>query len=201
MQTAGNGHWRAHQMLASSGDKNHGIVSGVTNTRLTHRVKERSLQRTLMRVIAVPSRPALSLFGLSPFLRGVPCRCIGGNCRGSRRLLAPGLGHHAGCRPKTGANSSLQRHQTGGQGRRLCRRRRLFHASVLQRRRLQGHVYAVEPTAFFKYQHFVKAVAELQGYAVTTSKCNGYDCRRARRTKVPREARPVLDFPKLPRPT
>ncbi len=30
-----------------------------------------------------------------------------------------------------------------------------------------GHVYAVEPTAFFKFQHFVKEVAELQGYAVT----------------------------------
>ena len=26
-----------------------------------------------------------------------------------------------------------------------------------------GHVYAVEPTAFFKFDHFVKAVAELQG--------------------------------------
>src|SRR5579864_5135463 len=32
-----------------------------------------------------------------------------------------------------------------------------------------GHVYAVEPTAFFKFEHFVKAVAELQGYAVTHS--------------------------------
>jgi predicted methyltransferase len=30
-----------------------------------------------------------------------------------------------------------------------------------------GHVYAVEPTAFFKFEHFVKAVAELQAYAVT----------------------------------
>src|SRR4029077_5182834 len=30
----------------------------------------------------------------------------------------------------------------------------------------KGHVYAVEPTAFFKFEHFVKAVAELQGYAV-----------------------------------
>ena len=30
-----------------------------------------------------------------------------------------------------------------------------------------GHVYAVEPTEFFKYQSFPKAVAELQGYAVT----------------------------------
>ena len=29
-----------------------------------------------------------------------------------------------------------------------------------------GHVYAVEPTAFFKFEHFVKAVGELQGYAV-----------------------------------
>jgi len=29
-----------------------------------------------------------------------------------------------------------------------------------------GHVYAVEPTGFFKYQSFVKAAAELQGYAV-----------------------------------
>jgi len=29
-----------------------------------------------------------------------------------------------------------------------------------------GHVYAVEPTPFFKFDHFVKAVAELQGYAV-----------------------------------
>jgi len=30
-----------------------------------------------------------------------------------------------------------------------------------------GHVYAVEPTAFLQFEHFVKAVAELQGYAVT----------------------------------
>jgi predicted methyltransferase len=29
-----------------------------------------------------------------------------------------------------------------------------------------GHVYAVEPTPFFKFDHFVKAAAELQGYAV-----------------------------------
>jgi predicted methyltransferase len=29
-----------------------------------------------------------------------------------------------------------------------------------------GHVYAAEPTAFFQFEHFVKAVAELQGYAV-----------------------------------
>ena len=29
-----------------------------------------------------------------------------------------------------------------------------------------GHVYAVEPTGFFKYQSFAKAAAELQGYAV-----------------------------------
>jgi predicted methyltransferase len=31
----------------------------------------------------------------------------------------------------------------------------------------KGHVYAVEPTGFFKYQSFVKGIAELQGYAVT----------------------------------
>ena len=30
----------------------------------------------------------------------------------------------------------------------------------------KGHVYAVEPTAFFKYQSFPKSIAELQGYAV-----------------------------------
>ena len=30
-----------------------------------------------------------------------------------------------------------------------------------------GHVYAVEPTAFFKYKSFPKGIAELQGYAVT----------------------------------
>ena len=30
-----------------------------------------------------------------------------------------------------------------------------------------GHVYAAEPTAFLQFEHFVKAVAELQGYAVT----------------------------------
>jgi len=30
-----------------------------------------------------------------------------------------------------------------------------------------GHVYAVEPTAFFQFEHFVKDVAELQSYAVT----------------------------------
>jgi predicted methyltransferase len=28
----------------------------------------------------------------------------------------------------------------------------------------KDHVYAVEPTAFFKFEHFVKAVGELQGY-------------------------------------
>lgn len=39
---------------------------------------------------------------------------------------------------------------------------RLF-ASVVGNK---GHVYAIEPTAFFKFDHFVKAVAELQGYAV-----------------------------------
>jgi len=30
-----------------------------------------------------------------------------------------------------------------------------------------GHVYAVEPTAFFQFEHFVKDVAGLQGYAVS----------------------------------
>ena len=40
---------------------------------------------------------------------------------------------------------------------------RLF-ASVLGS---NGHVYAVEPTAFFQFEHFVKVAAELQGYAVT----------------------------------
>jgi predicted methyltransferase len=30
-----------------------------------------------------------------------------------------------------------------------------------------GHIYAVEPTGFFKYPNFIKDVAELQGYAVT----------------------------------
>src|ERR1700719_3660093 len=30
-----------------------------------------------------------------------------------------------------------------------------------------GHVYAVEPSASFKSEHYVKAVAQLQGYAVT----------------------------------
>src|SRR5580692_1297080 len=30
----------------------------------------------------------------------------------------------------------------------------------------KGHVYAVEPTAFFKYKSFPAAIAELQGYAV-----------------------------------
>ena len=33
----------------------------------------------------------------------------------------------------------------------------------------KGHVYAVEPTAFFKFQRFPDAVAELQGYAVDHS--------------------------------
>jgi len=30
-----------------------------------------------------------------------------------------------------------------------------------------GHVYAVEPTAFFQFEHFVNDIAGLQGYAVT----------------------------------
>jgi predicted methyltransferase len=31
----------------------------------------------------------------------------------------------------------------------------------------KGHVYAVEPTAFFKFEHFVESVVELQRYAVS----------------------------------
>ena len=39
---------------------------------------------------------------------------------------------------------------------------RLFASAVGS----SGHVYAVEPTAFFKYEQFVKSIAELQVYAV-----------------------------------
>ena len=52
----------------------------------------------------------------------------------------------------------------------------------------KGHVYAVEPTAFFKYKSFPKAVAELQGYAVTHPNVTVTTRSGARRSKVPGRA-------------
>jgi hypothetical protein len=67
-------------------------IISVINTSFTHRTKERSLQRTPMQIMAVAFAASALAFGAIGFAAGGSlARCIGGTCRGSRRLLAPGL--------------------------------------------------------------------------------------------------------------
>jgi len=51
-----------------------------------------------------------------------------------------------------------------------------------------GHVYAVEPTAFFKFDHFVKAAAEPQGYAVAHPTLRSRLPRRSKDSSSPRSS-------------
>lgn len=143
-------------------------IISVINTSCTHRRKERTLQRTPMQIMAVAYAAAALAFGVIAF-------AAGGSSPDVSAVLAAAVADSSRPDSDTTRDADRKPEQTlafsgikpGDQVADYIADSgyftRLF-ASVIGSR---GHVYAVEPTAFFKFEHFVKAVAELQGYAVT----------------------------------
>ena len=143
------------------------IISGVINTRFTHRPKERSLQRTPMQIMAVAFAASALAFGVIAFAAGGPLPDVSA-------ALAAAVADSSRPDSDTTRDADRKPEQTlafsgikpGDQVADYVADAgyftRLF-ASVVGS---DGHVYAVEPTAFFKYKSFPTAVAELQGYAV-----------------------------------
>jgi predicted methyltransferase len=142
--------------------------SGLINTRFTHRPQERSLQRTAMQIIAIA-------FAVSALAFGVTALAAGGPLPDVSTALAAAVADSSRPDSDTTRDADRKPEQTlafsgikpGDQVADYVADSgyftRLF-ASVVGSK---GHVYAVEPTAFFKFEHFVEAVAQLQGYAVT----------------------------------
>jgi len=144
------------------------ILSAVINTRFPCRTKERSLQRNPMQIMAVAVAACALAFGVIAFAAGGPLPDVSA-------ALAAAVADSSRPDSDTARDADRKPEQTlafsgikpGDQVADYVADAgyftRLF-ASVVGSK---GHVYAVEPTAFFKFEHFVKAVAELQGYAVT----------------------------------
>ena len=143
------------------------VISGVINTSFTHRTRERSLQRTPMQIIAVAFAASALAFGVIAFAAGRPLPDVSA-------ALAAAVADSSRPDSDTTRDADRKPEQTlafsgikpGDQVADYVADSgyftRLFSSVVGSK----GHVYAVEPTAFFKYQSFPKAVAELQGYAV-----------------------------------
>jgi predicted methyltransferase len=143
-------------------------IISVINTSFTQRTKERSLQRTPMQIMAVA-------FAASALALGVIAFAAAGPLPDVSAALAAAVADSSRPDSDTTRDADRKPAQTLAfvgikSGDKVADYvadagyfTRLF-ASVVGSK---GHVYAVEPTAFFKFEHFVKAVAELQGYAVT----------------------------------
>jgi predicted methyltransferase len=144
------------------------IISGVINTRFTHRTKEQRLQRTPMQIMAVAVGACALAFGVIAFAAGAPSPDVSA-------ALTAAVADSSRPDSDTTRDADRKPEQTlafsgvkpGDQVADYVADSgyftRLFSSVVGSK----GHVYAVEPTGFFKFEHFVKAVAELQGYAVT----------------------------------
>jgi predicted methyltransferase len=142
-------------------------ISGVINTRFTRRPKERSVQRTLMQIIAVAFAASALAFGIIAFAAGRPLTDVSA-------ALAAAVADSSRPDSDTTRDADRKPEQTlafsgvkpGDQVADYVADSgyftRLFSSVVGPK----GHVYGVEPTAFFKYQSFPKQIAELQGYAV-----------------------------------
>src|ERR1700722_12901014 len=143
------------------------IISDVINPRLTRRPKERSPQSTPMQIMAVAFVACALVFGAIAFAAGEQAHDVSAalaaavaessrpdsdTARDADRKPAQTLAF-SGIKP-----GDLVADYVADSGYFT----RLFSSVVGSK----GHVYAVEPTAFFTYQSFPKAVAELQGYAV-----------------------------------
>ena len=143
-------------------------IISVINTSFTHCTKERSRQRGPAQIMAVAFAVSAFAFGNIAFAAGGPASDVSA-------ALAAAVADPS--RPDSDTTRDVDRkpEQTlafsgikpGDQVADYVADSgyftRLFAGVVGSK----GHVYAVEPTAFFKFEHFVKAVAELQGYAVT----------------------------------
>jgi len=143
-------------------------IIGVINTSFTHRTKERSLQRAPMQIMAVALAASALALGVIAFAAGRPLPDV-------PAALAAAVADSSRPDSDTTRDADRKPEQTlafsgikpGDQVADYVADAgyftRLFSSVVGSK----GHVYAVEPTAFFKFEHFVKAVAELQGYALT----------------------------------
>ena len=143
-------------------------IISVIDTSFSHRTKERSRQRTPMQITAVVFVAFALAFGVIAVAAGRPLPDVSA-------ALAAAVADSSRPDSDTTRDGDRKPEQTlafsGIKPGDLVADyvadagyfTRLF-ASVVG---AKGHVYAVEPTAFFKFEHFVKAVAELQGYAVT----------------------------------
>jgi predicted methyltransferase len=133
----------------------------------TFRKKERSLQRTLAQVMAVAFAASALAFGANAF-------AAGSVLPGVSAALAAAVADSS--RPDSDTTQDANRKpretlsfsgvkpgdQVGDYVADSGYFTRLFSSVVGSK----GHVYAVEPTAFFRFKAFPAAVAELQGYAV-----------------------------------
>jgi len=143
-------------------------IISVINTSFTHCTKERSRQRSPGQVMAIAFAVSAFAFGNITFAAGGPAPDVSA-------ALAAAVADSSRPDSDTTRDADRKPEQTlafsgikpGDQVADYVADSgyftRLF-ASVVGSK---GHVYAVEPTAFFKFEHFVKAVAELQSYAVT----------------------------------
>ena len=144
------------------------IISGVINTRFTHHPKERGPQRTPMQIMAVAFAASALAFGVIAFAAGGPLPDVSA-------VLAAAVADSSRPDSDTTRDADRKPEQTlafsgikpGDQVADYVADAGYFTRLFANVVGSKGHVYAVEPTAFFKFEHFVKAVAELQGYAVT----------------------------------
>jgi hypothetical protein len=129
------------------------IISGVINTRFTHRTKERSLRRTPMQIRAVALAVCALAFGVVAFAAGAPLPDVSA-------ALAAAVADSTRPDSDTTRDADRKPEQTLAfsgikPGDKVADYvadsgyfTRLFSSVVGSK----GHVYAVEPTAFFKYQ-------------------------------------------------
>jgi predicted methyltransferase len=144
------------------------IISRVINMRFIHCTKDRSLQRTPMQIRAVAFAACALAFGVIAFAAGGPSPDVSA-------ALAAAVADSSRPDSDTTRDANRKPEQTlGFSGIKPGDKVADYVADAGYFTRLfanvvgsKGHVYAVEPTAFFKYESFPKAVAELQGYAVT----------------------------------
>ena len=142
-------------------------ITSVITASVTHRPRERTLQRTPMQVMAF----AVALFALAV---GAIAFAAGDALHEVSAALAGAVADPARPDADTTRDADRKPEQTLAfsgvkPGDTVADYvadsgyfTRLFSSVVGSK----GHVYAVEPTAFFKYKSFPKSVAELQGYAV-----------------------------------
>lgn len=144
------------------------IISGVINTWFADRAKERSLRKASMQIMAVAFAACAPVFGITSFAAAGPSR-------GASAALAAAVADSS--RPDSDTTRDAYRKpektlafsgiKPGDKVVDYVADSGYFTRLFADVVGSKGRVYAVEPTGFFRFGHFVKAVAELQGYAVT----------------------------------